>query len=350
MENSQIQWTDHTFNPWLGCQKVSDGCKFCYAEELMDHRYQKAKWGPEGQRIKTSESYWKQPIKWDRQAKSAGVRKKVFCASLADVFEDKPDQPEMDQWRCDLFNLIEKTPNLDWLLLTKRPENVQKLLSRIARDPEDSDTSLWALYWPLPNVWIGTSVENQEQADKRIPELLKIPAKVRFLSCEPLLEGVDLSKWIGNYFCSDCGYRGFETGPYDNFSDDPEDEAPTCPECGQDIWYFTQTELHGALEDYERNPIHWVIAGGESGKNARPFHLTWAESLLKQCQDADVAFFMKQLGSLPVTDFQSLARLQGDFIGEEIQDSELFKLLLKNKKGGDISEFPLDLRIQEFPV
>ena len=117
-ENSKIEWTDHTFNPWIGCTKVSDGCKNCYAESLMDKRWGKVKWGPQGQRQRTSDENWKKPFAWDRQAAKQGIRYRVFCASLADVFEDND---QVSDWRLDLFDMIKVTPNLDWLLLTKRP-------------------------------------------------------------------------------------------------------------------------------------------------------------------------------------------------------------------------------------
>lgn len=232
-KNSKIEWTDHTFNPWIGCAKISDGCKNCYAEAMMDKRYGKVKWGVQGKRIRTSAANWKKPLEWNRQAEHEGRRYRVFCASLADVFEHKPDQhKEMEQWRFDLFRLIDDTPKLDWLLLTKRPENVMDMLRHD-----------WADQLPS-NVWIGTSVENQERADKRIPELLKIPAAVRFLSIEPLLGEVDL---ISSHF--------------------------------------------GLLPG-----IHWVIVGGESGANARPMHPDWVRSIRAQCQAAGVPFFFKQWG------------------------------------------------------
>lgn len=171
-ENSKIEWTDHTFNPWIGCQKVSPGCDHCYAEALMDTRWGKVEWGPHGERKRTSAANWKQPLRWAKAAN--GTRPRVFCASLADVFDNRAT-PE---WRTDLFALIEDTPELDWLLLTKRPENIAKML------------------WPkwdagLPrNIWLGATAENQEQATRRGRILRQIPATVRFLSCEPLLSEI----------------------------------------------------------------------------------------------------------------------------------------------------------------
>lgn len=237
-ENSKIEWTDNTFNPWIGCTKVSPGCAECYAETLMDKRYGRVKWGPQGTRERTSESNWKQPLKWQRQAEREGRRFRVFCASLADVFEDNP---QVADWRSDLWDLIELTPSLDWLLLTKRPENIRRFTKR------------WDTLEQLPaNIWIGTSVENQEQAEKRIPELLRIPAAVRFLSCEPLLGPIDFDNVIP-------GGISAVDGPY----------------------------VPG---------IHWVIAGGESGPNARPMRPDWARSLRDQCKAAGVPFFFKQWG------------------------------------------------------
>lgn len=229
MENSKISWTHHTFNPWIGCTKVSDGCKNCYAESLMDKRYHKVKWGPQGTRRQTSAAYWRQPLKWEKEATAQGWRYRVFCASLADVFENRD---ELIPWRNDLFQVIEQTPHLDWLLLTKRPENIAKM------------TPLeWCVKWP-EHVWVGTSVEDQDAANKRIPELLRIPARVHFLSCEPLLGPVDLG--------------GF---------------------------------------DYK--DIDWVIVGGESQVGARPMDDKWLMNLRYQCTDNGIPFFVKQMGGHP---------------------------------------------------
>jgi protein gp37 len=270
-ENSKIEWTDHTFNPWMGCTKVSPGCQHCYAETLMDHRYKKVKWGPQGARVRTSAAMWKKPLQWNEtwwvicevcgwrgvfnqfglcpvcqhpmEATMTRARQRVFCASLADVFED---HPQLEEWRTELFALIEATPNLDWLLLTKRPENVSNMV------PYG-----WMQNFPQ-NIWMGTSVENQKYADERIPALLRIPAKVRFLSCEPLLGNVDLHL---NYLMVPDGY----------------------PDSGEEY-------------NYRFEYIHWVICGGESGSQARPMHPDWARSLRDECQAAGVPFLFKQWG------------------------------------------------------
>jgi len=267
---TKIEWTatidangvvhpGYSFNPWIGCTKVSDGCKHCYAETLMDHRYGKVQWGPTGTRQRTSAANWRKPLQWNKQAQAEGVRYRVFCASLADVFENNP---QLLDWRQELFALIEQTPNLDWLLLTKRPQHVFDFVPKH-----------WLAGLPA-NIWLGTSVENQEQADKRIPDLMAIPAKVHFLSMEPLLGPVDLRQY----------YREEGAGAYS-------------------LWL-----------DY----IDWVIVGGESGKEARPMQLEWAQSIAEQCKNADVPFFMKQLGGHP-------------------------------DKRHNLEQFPVDLRVRQFP-
>jgi protein gp37 len=248
MQNSKIEWCDHTFNPWHGCIEVSPGCTNCYARTL-NHRYGFDNWGPAKttSRRMMSDNYWRQPLKWDKQAKAEGIRRRVFCASMADVFEE---HPEVENARMQLFNLIDTTPHLDWLLLTKRPENVARMMAP------------WLEGTNFPeNIWLGTSCEDQPRADERIPHLLRIPAKVRFLSCEPLLGSVDLSLIR------------------------VEDRPIGYDKDGRSIY---RPDLPGS--------ISWVIVGGESGHGARPMHPDWARSLRDQCQAAGVAFFMKQWG------------------------------------------------------
>lgn len=262
MENSKIEWCHHTFQPWEGCEKVSAGCANCYAERRDQQYHRGAHWGPQGTRKMMSESYWKQPLKWNRDAEQAGERRRVFCASLADVFEDRY---ELVTPRQRLFTIIRKTSHLDWLLLTKRPRNIIPILDIELRTLfENYD---WQVDWmngeAPANVWLGATVENQEQADKRIPELLKVPAAVRFLSCEPLLGPLDLRsiKRIG-------------VGSVDVLSG---------VDCSTGEWDGSEQ-------------IDWVIAGGESGPNARPTHPQWLRSLRDQCQAAGVAFHFKQHG------------------------------------------------------
>jgi protein gp37 len=255
-QDSSIEWTDHTFNPWIGCTKVSAGCAHCYAESI-DHRFGGGHWGQGAPRKRTSESNWKQPLAWNRKAERDGTRPRVFCASLADVFD--PAVP--NEWRADLMDLIDACPCLTWLLLTKRPELVSELIAAAAINGDmfygPSGGSWVALEWsegrPPANVWMGTSVEDQAAADQRIPHLLAVPAAKRFLSCEPLLGPVDLSPWV------------------------PIPER---------VYGAQRTGLG----------IDWVICGGESGPKARPMHPDWARSLRDQCQAAGVAFLFKQWG------------------------------------------------------
>lgn len=244
-ENSAISWTDHTFNPWIGCTKVSPACDHCYAE-AWDKRFSGGRWEPGAKRTRTGSKNWNAPRKWNAEAERLGVRKKVFCASLADVFDNKVPA----EWRADLWQLIAETPALDWLLLTKRPQNIEKML------PDH-----WGIGWP--NVWLGTTVENQTEADRRIPSLLIIPARVRFLSCEPLLGPLNL--------------RNVKMG------------------LGHSLNAMTgRFSVGDFLEPGGR--IHWVIAGGESGPGARPSHPDWFRSLRDQCADTGTAFHFKQWG------------------------------------------------------
>ena len=286
-ENSKIEWTHHTFNPWIGCAKVSPGCAHCYAEELMATRYNRVEWGENGTRVKTGPSNWRKPLKWNREAEQAGERRRVFCASLADVFEGRR---ELIPWRVELFQLIDATPWLDWLLLTKRPENISRMMPpRVATDRQPIFPGCpGPLGEPVPcvirtskriNVWLGTSVENQDTAEQRIPHLLDAPAAVRFLSCEPLLGPINLDLW--------------------------------------------------------RTPIDWVIVGGESGWGARKCYVEWVRDIRDQCKAAGAACFVKQLGRFPDAEDD----LNAVILADTINDS----------KGGDWNEWPADLRVREFP-
>lgn len=184
MENSKIEWTKHSFNPWIGCQHVSDGCNKCYAEADRDHRFHKVQWGPHGQRKRTTEDYWRQPLRWNKNADTFeaahGCRQRVFCASLADVFDNKVPS----QWRHDLWDRIRETPRLDWMLLTKRPQNIRRML------PPD-----WGDGWP--HVWLGVTTENQREYDRRWPLLARIPALLRFISYEPALTPLQITASAG---------------------------------------------------------------------------------------------------------------------------------------------------------
>lgn len=242
-ENSKIEWTDHTFNPWIGCTKVGPGCDHCYAEGWARRAGKAAgvTWG--GERRRTSPENWRQPLAWNAQAEREGRRYRVFCASLADVFDNQVP-PE---WRADLFRLIESTPNLDWLLLTKRVGNAAGMMF----EARGGHLPL------LPNVWLGATVVDQAEADRDVPKLLAVPARIRFLSVEPMLGPIDIQAAI-NRMPWQIG--GGDAG------------------------------------------LHWVICGGESGPGARPMHPDWAGSLRDQCAAAGVPFLFKQHGEwLPIS-------------------------------------------------
>jgi protein gp37 len=191
-DTSNIEWTDRTFNPWWGCSRVSPACRFCYADRDAS-RWGHELWRRNGERKPTSEAYWRKPHQWNREAERTGIRSKVFCASMADVFED---HPQVGPWRERLWTVIESTPWLTWQLLTKRMENVAGMVP-------------WSGAWPR-NVWIGTSVENQRFADQRIPVLTALTAApVRFLSCEPILGPLASAALDGISWC----IAGGESGP-----------------------------------------------------------------------------------------------------------------------------------------
>jgi len=227
MKHSHIAWTDHSFNPWSGCSRVSPGCTDCYAAVHVSTLIRGIEWGPKADRVRST-STWNDPPRWNREAEREGRRARVFCASLADVFDT---HRQVAPWRDELHTLIEGTPNLDWLVLTKRPEVAEDYYRRR----------------PVPkNVWLGTTCEDQTRADQRIPILLRVAAKVRFVSCEPVLGPLDIERHLGV------------------------------------------------------GKITWVICGGETTFNNqqihRPMNLQWARSLREQAKRRKVAFFFKQIG------------------------------------------------------
>jgi protein gp37 len=228
-ENSNIPWTDDTFNTHWGCTKVAPECQNCYAEKV-GKRFGTS-WGPKAFRRFFGDKHWNEPRKWQRRAEKEGRRRRVFCGSMCDVFEGRDD---LNEHRERLWTLIEETPNLDWLLLTKRPENMQAMLP-----------GSW-LEYPRYNVWLGTTSGTQKSADKNIPHLLNTPALVHFVSCEPILEPVN-----------------FEA-------------------------YFARAE------ELIKPHYPWVIVGDESGYHRRPAKIEWVRDIQKQCEQAGVPFFFKQ--------------------------------------------------------
>lgn len=312
-ENSAISWTDHTFNPWMGCTKVSEGCKNCYAERDFDKRRHLVEWGPGKPRVRTSEANWKKPLAWNRKAEKDGVRPRVFCASLADWLD--PEVPVA--WLADLLVLIEDTPNLDWLLLTKRPELWRDQIGRVVvihGSPYligSEIASRWLNNEAPSNVWIGTTVENQKNAG-RIPHLLSIPARVRFLSCEPLLGPLDVAQQIAkrrNTHMSVSVSGALRNKAFYGFSDGTGKLMSKRAAEAELLWLVAQgvevIPMDGCdnfdpkegCRGHSQPSIDWVICGGESGPGARPMHPDWARGLRDQCQAAGVAFHFKQWGS-----------------------------------------------------
>lgn len=335
-ETTKIGWTDHTFNPWIGCTKISEGCKHCYAETMakrapsLVYGPQKGQggprahlpvWGERAPRRVTSAENWRQPLRWDRAAAKAGVRRRVFCASLADVFEDVAgslvnDPNTMAEWRVRLWGLIDECSSLDWLLLTKRPENIARMVP-----------SLWLPgiatgsggRWPA-HVWIGTTVEDQEHAAKRLPHLLRIPAPVRFVSYEPALGPVDFTRIAGEGENRPPPFINALTGT-----------GLRLPRYGAD-----GTWAH----------IDWIIVGGESGPGARPFDLAWARSVVAQGKAAGVPVFVKQMGARPELDLPTDYDRHYTTINAIYQDRWP---RLRDRAGADPAEWPEDLRVQQFP-
>lgn len=257
MAETTIEWTrrtsgeqGYTFNGWIGCTETSKavtkggGCDNCYAKFSTPARVLRSKgietWGSGAPRWRTSEANWRKPRQWNALAKAKGIRAKVFTSSLADIFDNEVPI----EWFLDLLELVDATPDLDWLFLTKRIGNAIKRLKEALQatqsDHMRSFIERWLAGMPPANVWLGATVVNQAEADRDIQKLQRTPAVMRFLSLEPLLGAVLLPGLDG---------------------------------------------------------IHWVIVGGESGPKARPMHPTWVKSLRDQCNAAGVKFFFKQWGT-----------------------------------------------------
>lgn len=311
-QTTGIAWTDHTFNPWWGCQRVSPGCEHCYAEHLAVTRRKLKVWGPpsttERQRTKGP---WADLPKWNAAAARDGVRRRVFVASMADIFED---HPQVSLWRAEALGLLETCTWLDVQLLTKRPGNITRMVP-----PH------WRSAWPS-HVWVGTTVEDRRRAEERIPLLLGVPARVRFLSVEPLLEEVDLSGWLSaHYACDDCG--AVHPG-----------HAP-CGACGTE-------------GSFGRRGLQWIIVGGESGPGARRFDIGWARRIVAQCREVSVPVFVKQMGDNPV-ETERVCPQHPDDVGCgdhcKLHRFVTERVRFKAHHGADPVEWPEDLRVQEFP-
>lgn len=266
MSLTKIEWTDYSFSIWNGCYKVSPGCENCYAMEMLDHRFGRAKWGKGEERPVTSPDYWKDPFRWDRKAAREGKRFRVFCSPSSDVFEDSP---ELEETRLRCFReVITQTENLTWQILTKRPSVMRKFFTD---HPELLNQ----------NIHLGISVENQLWHDQRILDLVAIPdVSCRFLSYEPALGPLDIFLNVELF----PELHGDPAGGFWHHS--------TCP---------SYCEFACGGEHYEGDGIHWVIAGGESGSGARPAEVDWFRAVRDECRERGVAFFFKQWGEhLPV--------------------------------------------------
>lgn len=282
-ENSKIEWTHHTFNPWIGCTKVSAACDNCYAE-AWDARFKGNRWGPKADRTRTKT--WGNPVKWNRKAEAEGTRYRVFCASLADVFDNH--KSILPEWRIELWALIKATPHLDWLLLTKRPQNIERYL------PDD-----WGNGYQ--NVWLGTTVEDQTEANRRIPHLITVPAAIHFLSCEPLLGKIDLTKVYMNEVI-------FESGPANCLS-------------GQ---YFSPWGFAGGVGNFKGPKIDWVIVGGENHKDHRDMEIDWLRDLRDQCAANGTAFLFKQWSGNGQKEIKAMGRELDGIIHDGYPTPETF--------------------------
>lgn len=296
MKDTKIEWADHSWSPWIGCTKVSPGCQNCYAEHLMDKRMGRVNWGKGNARKRTNQAYWKQPFKWDRIAFMETGDPELYRASVFPSLCDWLDPEVPLEWFADFLALIQATPNLRWLLLTKRPEQfgdrIWKLYRTacIANDPHGVMPMVgqWHVGGnPPSNVAIGVSTEDQQRWDERVPLLLQIPARWRFVSVEPMLGPITMA-------LSRRGHKG----------------------AGERCMLPVPTQ---------------VIFGGESGPGARQCSVEWIRDCVRQCREAGVAAFVKQLGSQPVG------------FGEVLPS----QFRIKHPKGGDPSEWPEDLRVRE---
>jgi len=283
-----MKWWQTSWNPVVGCTPVSPGCKNCYAKALHDQRHvahilQKEVWDCYAQPFETvqlMEKRLERPLHWRKP-------RRVFVNSMSDLFHEDVPFEFLDR----VFAVMALAQQHTFMILTKRPERMREYVMGVQGEPIDTprDFAIFDAWravhgdhygqrlWPLPNLWLGVTAENQEQADARIPVLLEAPAAKRFVSIEPMLGPVDLTAFFGGdnggFVCPNCGVW--------------EATERYCATCDTDIW---------DVEGYVKPSLDWVICGGESGRNARPMHPDWARSLRDQCEAAGVPFFHKQNG------------------------------------------------------
>ena len=348
-ENSKIEWTDATWNPiramlpaagvWgYHCERISPGCQNCYAER-MNGRMLPA-WGTgldytvpnrDKAEVFLDEKELRKPLSWRKP-------RRVFVESMSDLFGAWVPDEMIDRVFAEMGGARRHT----FQVLTKRADRLLRYMQRFKPDGNgwvtpggvdgpECHCPLDANRWPLPNVWLGVSVEDQQRADERIPLLLQTPAAVRFLSVEPLLGPVDLPRWLKGQ-CPQC--HGF---------DDYCADVALCETCG----------------GLNRIGIDWVIVGGESGPGARPCNVRWVRSIVRQCRDAGVPCFVKQLGAYPVVepcsqhhwDFGGSIKRKARFsaVDKMHPATDLWRVHFDDRKGGDPDEWPEDLRVRELP-
>jgi protein gp37 len=363
---SAIEWTDATWNPVTGCSKVSPGCAHCYAEGVAD-RFWATQYPPipitDGAEFETvlgrvkianrpraftdvqcHEDRLDQPLRWK-------TPRRIFVNSMSDLFhEDVPDA-FIDR----VFAVMALAPQHTFQILTKRAERMRDYLSAATRHEAivaAMDMPSWLPAgrrflrvpenWPMPNVWLGVSVENPLFL-KRLDDLMETPAAIRFVSLEPLLADVgDVSRWLGGREARQRMNRApltqhGATTPGESFGSAAGNVAKS------------QLDPSGAGASSTLPTLDWVIVGGESGTDARPCDLAWVRSIVKQCQAAGVPVFVKQLGAWPLTE-----RFPNDVTanGIPLVDGPAMagnRMLLRDRKGGDPDEWPADLRVREFP-
>lgn len=351
MGDTKIEWTNKTWNPVRGCSVVSEGCRNCYAMNFATRFVKKgepyeglayrndsgAHWSG---RLSFVQKHLEDPLKWRAPAR-------IFVNSMSDLFHESVET----QWLNDIFGIMALAHWHTFQVLTKRPERALSYLANgshgvieqfqqiqqcggigprsmfRALDIKRRDGIAWQ--WPLPNVWLGVSVEDQKTADERIPLLLQTPAAVRWISAEPLLDRIDLS--VGNVIGgAECRCGDFVVGEHGPYGEDP------CRVC----------RCKGVVEPWTRESnrrLDWVVVGGESGAGARPMYVNSARSIIQQCQAAAVPVFMKQLGVWP-----SISAAEASGTRRKGTPGDWY-LRLQDKKGGDINEWPMDLRVREFP-
>lgn len=337
---SSIEWTDATWSPVVGCTRVSAGCDHCYAARQTKRlaAMGKEKYAGlvnEGKdhfngvaRLHAPALDW--PLRWRgaKAAKAEGRPSRIFVNPMSDLFHERLSDEDIAA----VFGVMAACPEHVFQVLTKRPERMRRWFGWVAKDLRDDpamllDDGISSMHlsleelagfyarsrgarWPLPNVWLGVSVENQPTADERIPLLLQTPAAVRFVSYEPALGAVDFRRLLYDHVTRIDALAG----------------------------------LHGWPEPHADGPrLDWIIVGGESGHGARPFDIAWARSAVTQCRAAGVACFVKQLGARPFN-------RETEYVDGIAVATSTIDLDLRDRKGGDWSEWPEDLRVREFPI